>query len=36
MERDQKRAFADARVTELSKRFVPAKMSGSRYKDQLA
>lgn len=36
MERDQKRAFSDARVVELSKRFVLSKISASRYRDQLS
>lgn len=35
IERDQKRAFADPLVVELSTRFVPAKLSRSRYRDLL-
>lgn len=34
-ERDQKRAFQDAVVVELSKRYIPVQMSRSRYKDLL-
>lgn len=35
VERDQKRAFADPLVLELSSRFVPVRLSRSRYRDQL-
>jgi len=34
-ERDQKRAFRDPLVLELSKRFVPVRLSRSRYREQL-
>jgi hypothetical protein len=35
VERDQQQAFRDPRVLELSSRFIPAKLSRSRYRDQL-